>query len=1039
MKERTLTYCPDRKLNAARLFSLRHGALWLAVMLLLAISAQRAVAQLEILSPAEGTVTALHSQTVTAKTMAGFDAQIWVNGKLAKKGKVRPDGIIDFINVEVPSGNDTLVVRLVNPDGSEIFSDTRAIHVLGPPDSLQFDLENNVLPANGKATTKGTVRVLDAWGFAYKSDVILTVAADSGEIISPDIDSSKLGVQIPLVDGVAQVEYQAGTATGTTNITAQVDALKESKQVTLETPTEPFTLVGMVSGMATDATSSGVTDQIASPSSYKNGFEGEGKIAAYARGTIFDKYLLTASLDTDRKNRSQFFRQLDPDYLYSIYGDNSMLYYDAQTNRNFFMKIERNQSYLYFGDYNTDMSQQEFAMYNRTLNGIKFADQQKQWNVTGFGSLTDRQAVQKIIRGEGLSGYYDLGYTHITDGSEKIRIETRDRFHSEVVLKVVDQSRFSDYQIDYDQGTVFFKQPVPSIDDQGNPVYIVATFEAVTGAASSYVVGGRAENSFLPNTMIGLTAVTEQQSPKNYVLLGSDIKYQLGGLFGVKGEVAHSSSIFTSGLAYKVESNLSPLSGVSLKGYYREVGSGFSNATQSGGQAELGTKKYGISGTFLPLASTRIIGDYYQQQQTLQTGSTKINSFTGGVNQQFTSQLSGQLNLSDVTYNEMAQDTLQSSRNAHSILGSAKLSYAFDQKLTLAAMHERNLGANQDPTRPNGTSIEGNYKLSDRISVTGQEQFYDGGGNLSSIGLSSTVVKGTSVYGKYEIGNAAGQYRNMLSVGLKNILQLPYDLTANFAYERAKSLEHRLGETSTPDHSAYSAGLEYLPKEQPVKASTKLEFGDNTANKKMNFTFAGDYRFQRDFSAIVKYQLSNDDAKTSSGYETQSHLIAGIAYRPVDFNWLNALGKFEVKHDNNHYLSPFDDYTASIASVHAYVEPVQRLEIGMKYAFKLADETSYQFSATTHTNFYLIRAQYDITDKFDAAAEYRLLTQREVNDMLTGYSAEVGYVAMKNTRVAVGYNFKGYKERDLVDYSLWTRGPFVRVNFKFDEGLLGLP
>ncbi len=1007
-------------------------------MLLLVLSTQQASAQLEILAPANGTVSTLHSQTVTAKTMAGFDAQIWVNGNLAMKGKVRPDGIIDFINVQVPSGDDTLLVRLVNPDGSEIFSDTRMIHVLGTPASFKFEFDNSRLPANGKATAQGTIQVLDTWGVPYKSDVVLTVAADSGEIVSPDIDSSKLGVQIPLVDGVAHVEYRAGTAAGTANITVQAGDLKESKQLTLETPTEPFTLVGLVNGTGSIVSSSGVTDQVADASSYKNGFDGEGRVAVYARGSIFDNYLLTASLDTDRKNRSQFFRQLDPDYLYSIYGDNSMLYYDAQTNRNFFMKVEKNQSYLYYGDYNTGMSQQEFAMYNRTLNGIKFSDQEKQWNVTGFGSLTDRQAVQKIIRGEGLSGYYDLGYTHITSGSEKVRLETRDRFHSEVVLKVVEQSRFNDYQIDYEQGTLFFKQPVPSVDDQGNPVYIVATFEAVTGTATSYVVGGHVENSFLPNTTIGVTAVTEQQSPKNYLLLGSDIKYQMGGLFGVNGEIARSSNIFTSGLAYKVESNVTPLSGITLKGYYRQVGNGFSNSTQSGGQSELGTKKYGVGGTYQPLASTKILGDYYQQQQTLQTGSTKINSFTGGASQQFTSQLNGQLNLSDVDYQETTQDSLQASRNTHSVLGAAKLSYAVDQKLTLAAMHEHNLGTNQDPARPNGTSIQGNYKLNESVSINGQEEFFDDGGNLSSVGLSSTVFKGTSAYGKYEIGNAAGQYRNMLSVGLKNILQLPYNLTANFAYERAKSLEHRLGEASTPDHSAYSAGVEYLPKEQPVKASTKLEFGDNALNKKMNFTFDGDYRFQRDLSAIVKYQLSNDDAKNSSGFETQSHLITGLAYRPVDFNWLNVLGKFEMKHDNNHYLSPFDDYTASIASVHAYVEPIQRLEIGMKYAFKLADETSVDFSATTHTNFYLIRAQYSFTDKFDAAAEYRILTQREVNDMLNGYSAEVGYVAMKNTRVAVGYNFKGYKERDLVDYSLWTRGPFIHVGFKFDEELLGL-
>jgi hypothetical protein len=89
------------------------------------------------------------------------------------------------------------------------------------------------------------------------------------------------------------------------------------------------------------------------------------------------------------------------------------------------------------------------------------------------------------------------------------------------------------------------------------------------------------------------------------------------------------------------------------------------------------------------------------------------------------------------------------------------------------------------------------------------------------------------------------------------------------------------------------------------------------------------------------------------------------------------------------------------------------------------------YTVTTHSSFYLARGTYDINEKMDVAAEFRTLMQVEANDMLYGYSAEVGYVVIKNLRLAAGYNFKGYVERDLVDNNLWSAGPFLKFSFKF--------
>ncbi|MFZ4622370.1 MAG: hypothetical protein ACOYNS_17540, partial [Bacteroidota bacterium] len=887
------------------------------------------------------------------------------------------------------------------------------------------------------SVARGTAKVFDQWGYLIPEGVYVTVGADSGKIVTDDADSTSRGVQVQVVDGVANFQYQSGYSAGVAKVSVQVGEAVTEHEINLNTPKEPFTLVGLANGTAGSYTAKGNRSQLIDDRAFPDGLQTDGRLAFYARGTVYNDYLLTASFDSDRKNRAKYFRELDPDYLYSIYGDNSMLFYDIQTNRNLYIKLEKNQTYGLFGDYNTDLTGQEFISYNRTLNGVKFGHQDKHWRVTGFGSLTDRRATQVELRGQGLSGFYNLGYNDITPGTEKIRIETRDRFHSEILLKVENKYRFSDYDIDYTQGTVFFKQPVSGVDAMGNPIYIMVSFEAKTGTGMSYIAGARAEHRFNDQFIIGLTGVTEEQSPQNFTMLGTDAKYSFGSMLSLGGELARSSNITGSGLAYKFNANSNPINNMRLNGYYRRVEQGFTNETQIGGRRELGTIKYGVGGDYSLTSSTKINSEYYTTHQVTDAGgTTDLRSITGGIEQRILSNLTGSVKVEDVTYDGANPDTTKKVLATHSTLGTAKLDYAASNALKLSAVHERNLGAAEDITRPNATSIVGEYRMTDYLSLNAQERFYEGGGSMSTLGFSSNITENTQAYGKYEIGNAASHYRNQISIGLKNKIPVTEDLTGYLGYEKTKALGQRLGEASTQDHSAYSAALEYLPK-FPLKAATKVEFGDNAASDKMNVTFAGDYRFRQDFSFILKYLSSNESAKKTSGYRDITHLITGLAYRPVDDNWLNIIGKYEVKSDKNHYIAPFIDYNTSIISIHSFIEPVQKLEIGLKYAYKASAENSLLFGVTTNTNFYLLRAEYDITDDLNAGAEYRLLHQLEAGDKLSGYSVDAGYVIIRNLRLTAGYNFKGYKEQDLIDYTLWSRGPFIKLSFKFSEELLG--
>jgi hypothetical protein len=275
------------------------------------------------------------------------------------------------------------------------------------------------------------------------------------------------------------------------------------------------------------------------------------------------------------------------------------------------------------------------------------------------------------------------------------------------------------------------------------------------------------------------------------------------------------------------------------------------------------------------------------------------------------------------------------------------------------------------------------------------------------------------------------------SVGLKNQIKLPYDLTASASFEHSKNLGQRISETATQDHYACSMGLEYLPSD-PIKASTKIEYGDDGMSRKFNYFLAGDYRFHRDMSLLWKYRLSNDNSKEASGFRNIYSAIIGLAYRPIEINDFNVIGKFELKGDNNNYIAPFQNYSAAIISIHSYLEPIKRLELGIKTAAKFANDRSPDFSASTQTYFGLLRASYDYTEFLSFGAEYRALTQMQAEDLLSGYSLDCGYAVMRNLKVIVGYNFKGLEEKDLVDQNLWSRGAFVTLSLKFNQDDLGI-
>lgn len=235
----------------------------------------------------------------------------------------------------------------------------------------------------------------------------------------------------------------------------------------------------------------------------------EGRLAFYTKGNISDEVELTASMDTGvvagenlldylyDKNPDYLFRRLDQDYHYSTFGDDSTTVDGAPTQGKLYAKLQRRKSYALWGSFETDLITTDLAQVDRGLYGLQIhgeTDARTQYNeakhqvdlfVADPGTLSTRDE----FRGTGGSLYF-LNHRDITQGSERLRLEIRDK-DSGIVLATEDLVPVQDYDIDYIQGRIILNESLgASADDNllvqtgglsGHAVYLVARYEYTPG------------------------------------------------------------------------------------------------------------------------------------------------------------------------------------------------------------------------------------------------------------------------------------------------------------------------------------------------------------------------------------------------------------------------------------------------------------------------------------------------------------------------------------------------------------------------------
>ncbi len=257
----------------------------------------------------------------------------------------------------------------------------------------------------------------------------------------------------------------------------------------------------------------------------------------------------------------------------------------------FLINAKRDKDYVILGDHEHGVFQDTvFTSMDNYVRGLTVHGERQRIGATFMAGVLRGETQVDELRGDGTSGPYRLEELPVLEGTETVKIETRDRLNPARILKSVIAVRGKDYHISYDDGEIYFSNPVDEQDFRGNPVFIVISyqFDSPDGRWQRATGGTRLTYSLSDKIQIGATYLTDapwdesfssEQWRKRRQIYGSDIVLKLGERYHLNAEIARSeipqsgSDSSADGLRIRVDTN--PIDRLRIFGRYWKVDQGF--------------------------------------------------------------------------------------------------------------------------------------------------------------------------------------------------------------------------------------------------------------------------------------------------------------------------------------------------------------------------------------------------------------------------------------------------------------------------------
>jgi uncharacterized repeat protein (TIGR01451 family) len=981
--------------------------------------------------------------------------RIGFNMKDPKAGK----NLYSYIGVDFgEAGKHVILLQGIDPFGNPRFEKKISIKRIGKIGSLRLkSAEGNV--ADGKTPIKLRLELYDTDGTLIPAGAELeiregtlsplkkpdTFAAPPAAGSHPHVQMSKEG----------EVLFAPVNNTGLYRVVLGYDNVTVEAETYINPKMRDWILVGFAEGTAGYNAVSGNMENLQNANVDENYYK-DGRVAFFAKGQIKGKWLLTIAYDSDKhkeNNGSGLFQTINPETNFTLYGDGSAQKYDAASTNKLYVKIEREQFYAMFGDYNTGLTMTELSRYSRSMTGFKTELQSKNYELNAFASQTDQIYSRDEIPGDGTSGIYRLSHNPIVPNSDKVTIEVRDRFHSEVVISSQSMSSFTDYSIDYNAGTILFKAPVYSRDPNLNPIIIVAEYETLsTGSTNDYTYGGRAGVKLLDNKLkAGVTYIHEGDGDQSGNLYGTDATLKLGQNTKLRAEYAYSEysgaasddsttgSYNHCGGAFLAELTHSTKQ-YDAKVYFREQDPGFGLGQQPG--SETGTRKAGVEGAYRFNDALNVSADIYRQDNLLTDATRDVAEGKLGYTTKEYGASVGFLHASD-------QLTDGSNQESDQITLGGRLK-TLNDRLTLTLDHAQSIINNNNSDFPTRTALGAEYAVSKTLTLLAAQEFTWGNGTNTQntrLGMRTSLWDGASLSSTVNRAFDENDDRVFADVGLKQSWKINDDWKADVGLERSQTVannEHYQFNTNvspvsgavqtvtniSEDFTAASVGATYQVKKLTWDNRVELRLADSE-NK---WSLMSGVVKEVDSSWAVSGRLQLFQTSDPSGPNTfKIDLRQGFVYRPSQTQWI-ALNRLDFIIDDlsGSGSSDYDSWRL-VDNLMINYNPQKDLQISLHYGAKYVQEQIDSSDYTGYTDIIGIEGRYDINKDWDIGLDSSLLHSWNSSQFDYSDGISVGYNLMQNVWVSLGFNLIGFKDKDFSMSDYTAQGPFIRFRIKFDQ------
>jgi len=997
--------------------------------------------------PLENANPAAPALHVAIKHPPGAEVALKINGEAVpattfegttptKEGWVE---LSQWRGVVLKEGDNALEAVVTEKSGG-VTTLSRKVHYANTPARAVLVNEKSKLTADGTTRAVIVVRILDAAGKPVRKGMTGGLRVGSPYKLASETEAQQqrqlAGTErsapvyrVVTDDGLALIELDPTTQAGWVDLTfefpAAIKAHPEPVRAWLSASREGWMVVGYAAGttgfntLARNAEALGNDGDTAFT---------DGQTAFYAKGRVLGGWLLTLAYDSGkRSDDASLLSVIDPDQYYSLYGDASSVGYDAPSSKKIYLRLETDQFYAMFGDFEMGFGDTQLARFNRTMTGVKVESAGRTLTFSAFAAETAQRNVRDEIAGIGLSGPYQLSNASIIVNTDQIRIEVRDRYRSEKVVSVRALSRHIDYEINYAAASITFREPILSKDADFNPIYIVADYETHGVAEKELTAGGRVTASlFEDRVKLGATIVSRREDGALEQLGAVDAVVRLDDTSSLRLEAASS----TGGVAYLAELQHATDTTEAVA-YYRQQSASYGLGQSSLGQG--GTRKTGVDVRQKADANWSVVGTAYRES-SLRDASERLY---GDVRIEHRDD--GRTVFAGARYVDDTGATGASSTNQALMAGVTQA--LLDNKLDLTAATDLVIGGDETTSYPTRHRIGARYQIVDgvRLIVAHEMTPGDKGGSASQVGFEVEPWTGArlgSTLNQSQVSETGS--RTFAQYGMSQSLPIGDRWTLDASYDGASPMgagSNAPPSAPTPSFaatgaqqafSAVTAGATY--RDTSWSWNTRLEYRDTASDDRIGVLSNALRQLSNTTSVAAGLRAFRETNAAGLAKDMAEGRVAG-QHRPARGDWI-VLDKAVLRFESDDAASANSMRVVNDLAV-SY-DGASDWRGGAHYGAKYVSAKVAGDDADGFVHVVGAEVSRRVTPAVDLGIRVEARQSRGVE---TSYSAgpAAGWAPAANTWVSVGYNIVGFHDRDFEEARYTRQGAYITFRIKFDQ------